>query len=181
MSAKMFAKIEPPGMEEDSCLLEDFAKIPSIARVSMVPINDQVKVSMEISKKDIPQNSNRRNLVHFILNEQTIERQEAYTFVSMEMSEILFMSPSPSGNKIFVAKKPDTKKETVIQIWNGLSVEYELIIPEKLHGPIVNDGWFGCRASWSPDEALVAYVAEVSLNVFITICCGRVVFIATML
>lgn len=170
IEGKLFAemttstKIEPLGMEVEASLLEDFSRIPSIGKVWMFPTGEEAKVSMEISQKDVPKNSNRKTFVHFLLHDQSLKEQEAETFVSIEMPDILFMSPSPSGSKTFVAKKVDDKKETTIQIWNRASLEYEITIPERLHGPVVNDGWFGNRASWSSDESLVAYVAEVSMT-----------------
>lgn len=163
----MATKIEPLGLEEDASLLEDFSKIPSIGKVWMFPTGEEVKVSMEMSQKDIPQNSSRKNLVHFMLNKQTVQNMEADTFGSIAMPDIIFASPSPSGNKTFVAKKSDSKKEIILQIWNRASMESELIIPEKLHGPLMNDGWFGNGASWSPDESMIAYVAEVCSHVVV--------------
>lgn len=160
-SARMATNTEPLGSEEDASLLEHFSKIPSIDQVWMFPSGCDAKVSMELSQKDVPQNSNRKIMVNFTLNKQVVHDKEADTFITMEMPNVVFTSPSPSGKKVFVAKMSESKKETIIQIWNRASVEYELIIPEKLHGPMVNDGWFGNRASWSHDELLVAYVAEV--------------------
>ena len=167
--ASMTTEIEPLGLEDDASLLEHFSKIPSIGKVWMVPSGSDVKVSMELSQKDVPQNSNRKYLVNFILNKKAVHDKEADTFVALEMPDVIYTSPSPSRKKVFVAKMSENKKETIIQIWNRASVEYELIIPEKLHGPMVNDGWFGNRASWSHDESLVAYVAEVCVVEYVLI------------
>lgn len=36
----------------------------------------------------------------------------------------------------------------------------ELQVPKTLHGPIINDGWFGRGAAWNAAEDIVVYVAE---------------------
>ena len=46
-------------------------------------------------------------------------------------------------------------------------------MPNKQHGGVYNDGWFGSDAAWSPDESRLAYVAEVSLPVVTTFPCQQ--------
>lgn len=53
-------------------------------------------------------------------------------------------------------------KGLLLEVWSGTRLLEELAVPEALHGPIYNDGWFGAGAEWSPDESRVAYVAEVA-------------------
>lgn len=156
--------IETPGMEKEATLLEAFTKIPSIGRVWTAATNDDgLRVTMEVSQRDVPQNSTRKNLVHFMLNEQSLASNGKHVETTMSvMDSVLFMCPSPSGKKTLIVKKSDDKKSpSILQVWNRLSLEFELIVPESLHGPVVNDGWFGERASWSADETKIAYVAEV--------------------
>jgi hypothetical protein len=157
--------VETPGMEKEASLLEAFTKIPSIGRVWTAATNDDgLRVTMEVSQRDVPQNSTRKNVVHFMLNEQSLANnanKSVETTMSV-MDSVLFICPSPSGKKTLIVKKGDDKKSpTLLQVWNRLTLEFELIVPESLHGAVVNDGWFGDRASWSSDETKIAYVAEV--------------------
>lgn len=153
--------IETPGMEKESLLLDSFTKIPSISKASMFDTENATRVSMEVSQRDVPANTTRKSLVHFLLDDQTLQEGKAETFLSPLMENIVYMAPSPSGDKNFVVKKENDKKSVVLQIYNRMSLEFEVVVPEKLHGPVVNDGWFGIGASWSKDERFVAYTAEV--------------------
>ena len=49
----------------------------------------------------------------------------------------------------------------IVEVWGRSRVLKQLKVPKKLHGPVYADGWFGSGASWSQDESLLAYVAEV--------------------
>lgn len=151
-----------PGLDREAMVYEAFASIPSIGKVWMNPTADQkrAKVSMEVVQKDVPQNAVRKSLVHCLIDASQPKAQHLDTFSSTSLDNIVFTTPSPSGSKTLVVRKSDADKGSVIQMWNQATVEYELVVPEKLHGPIVNDGWFGSRASWSADELFVAYVAE---------------------
>lgn len=151
-----------PGLDREAMVYEALTSIPSIGKVWMNPTVDQhgVKVSMEVIQKDVPQNAVRKSLVHCLIDPCRSKTQHLDTFSSTSLDNVVFRSPSPSGSKALVVRKSDADKGSVLQIWNQATVEYELVIPEKLHGPIVNDGWFGSRASWSADEMFVAYVAE---------------------
>ena len=151
-----------PGLDREAMVYEALTSIPSIGKVWMNPTMDKkgVKLSMEVIQKDVPQNAVRKSLVHCLIDASQPKVQHLDTFWSTSLDNMVFQSPSPSGSKMLVVRKSDGDKGSVLQIWNQATVEYELVVPEKLHGPIVNDGWFGSRASWSADESFVAYVAE---------------------
>lgn len=161
LSAMPEIATETPGMLEEESLLDSFTKIPSISKASMFDTEHGTRVSMEVSQRDVPANATRKSLVHFLLDEKTLEDGEAETFLSPLMENIVYMTPSPSGKKTFVVKKENDKKSVILQIYNRMSLEFEIVVPEKLHGPVVNDGWFGIGASWSKDERFIAYTAEV--------------------
>lgn len=161
LSAMPEIAIETPGMLEEESLLDSFTKIPSISKASMFDTEHGTRVSMEVSQRDVPANATRKSLLHFLLDEQTLQDGKAETFLSPLMESIVYMTPSPSGKKTFVVKKENEKKSVILQIYNRMSLEFEVVVPEKLHGPVVNDGWFGIGASWSKDERFIAYTAEV--------------------
>jgi len=155
-------EIETPGMEQQASLLSDFASIPSISAVWAFDGYRGVRVSMELTQKDLPGNMQRRFMSQFQLDDQTLKGGQVDISLPLEIKDAIFISPSPSGSKMIVVKEGETEKSSaVVQVWNRLSMEYELVVPEKMHGSVMNDGWFGSRASWSADEAFVAYVAEV--------------------
>ena len=161
LSAMPEIAIETPGMLEEESLLDSFTKIPSISKASMFDTEHGTRVSVEVSQRDVPANATRKSLLHFLLDEQTLQDGKAETFLSPLMESIVYMTPSPSGKKTFVVKKENEKKSVILQIYNRMSLEFEVVVPEKLHGPVVNDGWFGIGASWSKDERFIAYTAEV--------------------
>lgn len=51
----------------------------------------------------------------------------------------------------------------ILEVWGASRLLSEVQVPRGLHGSVYNDGWFADGAAWSPDEARVAYVAEVSM------------------
>lgn len=155
-------EIETPGMEQQASLLSDFASIPSISAVWAFEGYRGVRVSMELTQRDLPGNMQRRFMSQFQLDDQTLEGGQVDISLPQEMKDTTFIAPSPSGSKMIVVKEGGSEKSSaILQVWNRLSMEYELVVPEKMHGSVMNDGWFGSRASWSADEAFVAYVAEV--------------------
>ena len=92
-------------------------------------------------------------------------------------SDILLYSPSPSGKRTLIIKKPSNNTSSssrtgtvssgsvIIEVWNGISLEKELVVPDSLHGTVLNDGWWATGASWNYDESSVTYVAEVPVAV----------------
>ena len=52
----------------------------------------------------------------------------------------------------------------MLQVWSGSRMAFELAVPKALHGSLVEDGYFSSGPAWSPDEAVVAYTAEVGLE-----------------
>lgn len=68
---------------------------------------------------------------------------------------------SSAGQKGFIAKPGTDAESLTIEVWGRSRLLKQLKVPKKLHGPVYNDGWFGSGASWSLDEHLLAYVAEV--------------------
>lgn len=50
---------------------------------------------------------------------------------------------------------------TILEVWEGSRLLKEVAVPDKLHGKVYNDNWFGTGAAWDKDERCVAYVAEV--------------------
>ena len=66
-----------------------------------------------------------------------------------------------AGEKGFLVKPGADPDSLIIEVWGRSRMLKQLKVPKKLHGPVYADGWFGSGASWSEDESLLAYVAEV--------------------
>ena len=49
----------------------------------------------------------------------------------------------------------------VLEVWEGARCVTRLTVPSTLHGDIINDGLFSGGASWSNNEKMIAYVADV--------------------
>eukprot|EP00178_Gracilaria_changii_P016604 TRINITY_DN47852_c0_g1_i1.p1 TRINITY_DN47852_c0_g1~~TRINITY_DN47852_c0_g1_i1.p1 ORF type:complete len:839 (-),score=69.43 TRINITY_DN47852_c0_g1_i1:420-2936(-) len=73
-----------------------------------------------------------------------------------------YYSPTRSKLVRFTSKEESKEKEGTIiaELWcteGGLLNVWE--IPDTVHGPVFTDEWFG-RVTWSPDESMIAYVAD---------------------
>lgn len=152
---------QSPDLEPFSKLLEDFCRIPSVSKCQMFEGKRGLRVALEISQRDLPSNSTRKAMTEFLLDDTVWEGQSVETSFPIELKDVLFTSMSPSGRKMLIGKAGEDKNSATLQMWNRVGLDFELVVPEEVHGKLVHDGWFGCGASWSPDESLVAYVAEV--------------------
>jgi len=61
----------------------------------------------------------------------------------IEMTGASAFVPSPSGLKLLVIRNPENESPTKFEIWNSSQVEKEFHIPQKVHGSVYVDGWFG--------------------------------------
>ena len=93
----------------------------------------------------------------------TLTEWTCYTTLTLGFKgAIQHMGDPCAGQTGFVAKAgPDS--EVLLEVWGRSRMLKQLKVPKKLHGAVYNDGWFGSGASWSKDEDLLAYVAEVRL------------------
>lgn len=149
------------GTEAAAALLEAFAQVPTISRGWAFPESDGVSISLQMTQRNLPANSQRKYLTHFQLNEAVLELGEVATHLPVDLKDALMVAPSPSGKHMLVARPGSNDTSVILEIWSKSRVLKELHVPSKLHGSIYNDGWFGTGAAWSPDESRVAYVAEV--------------------
>ncbi|XP_023761603.1 acylamino-acid-releasing enzyme isoform X1 [Lactuca sativa] len=79
----------------------------------------------------------------------------------IEITGASVMVPSPSGKKLLVIRNPENDSPSQFEIWGKFQLEKEILVPQSVHGSVYSDGWFE-GISWSPDESLIAYVAEES-------------------
>ncbi|KAL7436806.1 hypothetical protein ACHAXM_005764 [Skeletonema potamos] len=121
------------------------------------------------SVRDIDTNSRRSFLYNIPLSSPSL------TAPPMELStKIKARIPSPSGSKLAVlveesvpsdieGKGHDIKRH-VMEVWtnNGHQLAKRIVLPSTMHGPVCTDfDWFG-GISWSPDESVLVYSAEVN-------------------
>jgi acylaminoacyl-peptidase len=189
---------EPQHVHQEAALLEAFTTIPSISKAWTCPapppppqqqqqqqqhssstMPSSIRLTLQISQRDLPNNSQRKSVLSVPVNESVLET--GFTHASMSpptqlCSDILLYSPSPSGRRTLIIKKPSsstnssrtgtvTSSSVIIEVWNGISLEKELVVPDSLHGTVLNDGWWATGASWNHDESSVTYVAEVPVAV----------------
>lgn len=69
-----------------------------------------------------------------------------------------FTSPSRAKVVKFSSGK-DGKGNVDVQVWKGNILEASWTVPDKVHGSVYADAWFG-GVAWSPDENLFVYVAD---------------------
>jgi acylaminoacyl-peptidase len=153
---------EPEGMEEEARLLEAFSSLPSASRAWAFPAatHDGVRVSLQLSQRNLPANAQRKYLTSFLLNEAVLEAGDPDVSLPVEQTGVLMYAPSPSGRKALVVRAGGADASAVLEVWDRSRCVTELHVPKLLHGGVFNDGWFGTGAAWSPDETKVAYVAE---------------------
>lgn len=155
---------EPEEMEEEANLLDAFAKVPTLSRgwahTASGP-DGGVRITLQFAQRNLPENTQRKFMTNFLLNERVLGHGTLETSMPVDLGNATLVSPSPSGQMQLIVR-PGSSSDTssVLEIWNRSRLTLELHVPEALHGPICNDGWFGTGAAWSPDETLVAYVAE---------------------
>ncbi|TQD83563.1 hypothetical protein C1H46_030870 [Malus baccata] len=82
-----------------------------------------------------------------------------WTPLPVEMTGVSVIAPSPSGEKLLVARNPEKESPCRFEIWSQAQVEKEFHIPPSVHGPVYTDGWFQ-GISWNHDETRITYVAE---------------------
>ncbi|KAM1624203.1 hypothetical protein COP1_022341 [Malus domestica] len=82
-----------------------------------------------------------------------------WTPFPVEMTGVSVIAPSPSGEKLLVARNPEKESPCRFEIWSQAQVEKEFHIPPSVHGPVYTDGWFQ-GISWNHDETRITYVAE---------------------
>lgn len=56
--------------------------------------------------------------------------------------------------------RPSGEPGLLAELWSSDGIQFSWVIPESVHGPVyASDEWFAPMA-WSPDEKLVAYIAD---------------------
>ncbi|KAL4436940.1 hypothetical protein ABPG75_004079 [Micractinium tetrahymenae] len=153
---------EAPGMEKEAALLEAFASLPALGKGWAAPAagGHGARVTLQLSQRNLPANSQRKYLTTFQLNEAVLEAGEVEPSPPVEQSGVLLYAPSPSGRRTLVVRGGSGESSAVLEVWDRCRLLKELHVPKALHGAVYNDGWFGMGAAWSPDKTRIAYVAE---------------------
>lgn len=79
--------------------------------------------------------------------------------VELSAASAANFNPSPSGRYSVRFMKHDVS-DTMIELWGPTGIQLSFPVPSSVHGPVYTDEWFG-GVAWSPDETLVAYIADV--------------------
>jgi acylaminoacyl-peptidase len=160
-----------PAADADAALLEAFLSVPALARCwafpSPAPRGDGARAALQISQRDVPGNRARKYLLSFPLSEAALEAGVADPGPPLELRDAAAYAPAPSGRRSLVVRTAPASGgdnssggATILEVWDRSRLLKELHVPAAMHGAVYNDGWFGSGAAWSPDERLVAYVAE---------------------
>lgn len=93
-------------MEAEARLLEAFSDLPSAARAWAFPAatHDGVRVSLQLSQRNLPANAQRKSLTSFLLNEAVLEAGEVDASLPVEQTGVLLYAPSPSGRRALVVR-----------------------------------------------------------------------------
>jgi acylaminoacyl-peptidase len=144
----------------------------SMASVKLVAFTHSLHILLQATRsvRDIDTNSRRSFLYNIPL---VNDDQQPFISPPTELpAKIKARIPSPSGNKLAVlveenipsleGKESETKRN-VFEIWTdgGHRLANRIVLPKEMHGPVCTDfEWFG-GISWSPDETVLVYNAEV--------------------
>ena len=96
---------------------------------------------------------------HSIHSPNSSRPERATTSPGTLCADAACTSISPSGAARLVFQSGAAP--ATIEIWRGLRKVREVEVADRLHGALVLDGYCSTGPVWSPDEAFVAYVAEV--------------------
>ena len=145
---------------------EEFLKYAAAAvdlsSVHFIPKSDGI-LSVIRSVRDLDKKGRQKYLYHIPLDG---DRSSSYLLPPTLMeSTIQIRLPSPSGTKLMIVKQDsktssDKDTTTTIEIWQGDALTRRIVISEKRHGPIINDGTGFGIPTWSPDETCILYAAE---------------------
>lgn len=94
---------------------------------------------------------------HMLLETQSISTP--MTELASSEAANFYYSPSRSRSLRFV-HRPSGEPGLLAELWSSDDIQFSWVIPESVHGPVyASDEWFAPMA-WSPNEKLVAYIAD---------------------
>lgn len=123
---------------------------------------DANNVAAVWSQRDVIASRKRIFSTSYIQCESSFKATNPYEHTRISTSRSYY---SPSGRKIvrFTEKSPiDKSCNTLLaEVWDakGASLENVFSIQEKTHGQLYGDEFFA-SVTWSPDESMIAYIAE---------------------
>lgn len=93
-------------MEAEARLLEAFSSLPTASRAWAFPAatHDGVRVSLQLSQRNLPANAQRKYLTSFLLNEAVLEAGEPDVSLPAEQTGVLLYAPSPSGRRALIVR-----------------------------------------------------------------------------
>lgn len=93
-------------MEREAALLEAFAALPALGKGWAAPASGGhgVRLTLQLSQRNLPANSQRKYLTTLHLNEAVLEAGEVEPSPPAEQSGVLLYAPSPSGRRTLVVR-----------------------------------------------------------------------------
>lgn len=85
-------------MEAEAALLQAFCSVPALGRGWCTPAGGAgVQVTLQLSQRNLPANTQRKFLVSFALSEASLEAGHVDAGLPVEQKDVVLMAPSPSG------------------------------------------------------------------------------------
>ena len=93
-------------MEHEAALLEAFSSLPSLARAWAFPAatHDGVRLTLQLTQRNLPANSQRKWLTSLLVNEAVLEAGAVDASPPAEQRDAQAYCPSPSGRHLLVAR-----------------------------------------------------------------------------
>lgn len=132
---------------------------PSLVSAQFASENGD-KVHSVWSQRDLITSRKRQFSTTYIFSREG--RYDASPPVEIYESSTSTCHYSPSRERFlkFTSKNEGDGETVAVEVWNaygGLDIAWE--VDRTIHGPVFTDEWFS-SVSWSPDEKMVAYIAD---------------------
>jgi acylaminoacyl-peptidase len=139
--------LDPTTEEEyatQSKLLQEFINIPSIDKAWIFNSDSGSQAMFALSQANLLANKKKKFMLSgHISNESNQSVNFHWAPFPIEMTGASAFVPSPSGLKLLVIRNPENESPTKFEIWNSSQLEKEFHIPQKVHGSVYVDGWYG--------------------------------------
>ena len=143
---------EPRGMQHEQDLLFSLAETREFKK-AWVWLGGPVLVAG--TQRNIAKNSQRKTVTNVSIDGSAPS-------IGLPLPEdCLMFSASPSGDLVLLARDSEKPCSVVWEVCNPEGqVLREIHVPTAMHGAVYSEGYISRGIAWSPNEKMVAYVAE---------------------